>query len=160
MRPLGVCTMYAPICWVMPPNSISATLALRIASKVFVLPWSTCPIIVTTGGRGAIASSVSSSVAITVSSYKLTTFTSQLYSEAKSVAVSESMDCVMETIIPIDINLAIISDAFKFIFFAKSETETVSIISIFSGTALAFTTCFFLRLNNLSSKSSSRSLRE
>src|SRR5215831_18318818 len=40
------------MCWVMPPNSRSATLVVRIASRSDVLPWSTCPITVTTGGRG------------------------------------------------------------------------------------------------------------
>src|SRR5262245_53202334 len=40
------------MCCVMPPNSRSATLVVRIASRSDVLPWSTCPITVTTGGRG------------------------------------------------------------------------------------------------------------
>src|SRR5207245_7635987 len=34
-----------------PPNSFSATLDLRIASRSEVLPWSTWPMTVTTGGR-------------------------------------------------------------------------------------------------------------
>ena len=40
------------MCWVMPPASPSATLALRMASRSDVLPWSTWPMTVTTGGRG------------------------------------------------------------------------------------------------------------
>src|SRR5258708_2436922 len=36
----------------MPPASPAATFADRIASRMLVLPWSTCPITVTTGGRG------------------------------------------------------------------------------------------------------------
>ena len=40
------------MCWVMPPASPSATCALRMASSSEVLPWSTWPMMVTTGGRG------------------------------------------------------------------------------------------------------------
>ncbi len=39
------------MCWVIPPASPSATCALRIASSRLVLPWSTWPMMVTTGGR-------------------------------------------------------------------------------------------------------------
>ena len=39
------------MCWVMPPASPAATLALRMASSSDVLPWSTWPMTVTTGGR-------------------------------------------------------------------------------------------------------------
>ena len=34
-------TRYAPMCWVMPPASVSVTAVWRIASKREVLPWST-----------------------------------------------------------------------------------------------------------------------
>ena len=34
-------TVYAPMCWVMPPASPEVTLVLRMASSVEVLPWST-----------------------------------------------------------------------------------------------------------------------
>ena len=40
------------MCWVMPPASPATTLALRMASSSEVLPWSTWPMMVTTGGRG------------------------------------------------------------------------------------------------------------
>ena len=40
------------MCWVIPPASVSTTAASRIASSSVVLPWSTWPMIVTTGGRG------------------------------------------------------------------------------------------------------------
>ena len=39
------------MCWVMPPASPLATSVSRIASSSEVLPWSTWPMIVTTGGR-------------------------------------------------------------------------------------------------------------
>ena len=39
------------MCWVMPPASPAATSVSRIASSSDVLPWSTWPMMVTTGGR-------------------------------------------------------------------------------------------------------------
>ena len=39
------------MCWVMPPASPSVTAVSRIASSSEVLPWSTWPMITTTGGR-------------------------------------------------------------------------------------------------------------
>ena len=39
------------MCWVIPPDSRSTRLDLRMASSSVVFPWSTCPMIVTTGGR-------------------------------------------------------------------------------------------------------------
>ena len=39
------------MCWVMPPASPAATSVRRMASKRVVLPWSTCPMTVITGGR-------------------------------------------------------------------------------------------------------------
>ena len=39
-RPL-TCAWYAPMCWVIPPNSPETTSVTRIASRSFVLPWST-----------------------------------------------------------------------------------------------------------------------
>ena len=52
MPPLsGMVTWKAPMCCVIPPASPAATLDFLKASKRLVLPWSTCPMIVTTGGR-------------------------------------------------------------------------------------------------------------
>src|SRR5690349_16897585 len=48
------------MCCVIPPASVATTRALRIASSSVVLPWSTWPMIVTTGGRACRASSGSS----------------------------------------------------------------------------------------------------
>ena len=47
------------MCWVMPPASPLTTLVLRMASSSEVLPWSTWPMMVTTGGRGSRCSSAS-----------------------------------------------------------------------------------------------------
>ena len=41
----------APTCCVMPPASFAATEVLRRVSSRVVFPWSTCPMMVTTGGR-------------------------------------------------------------------------------------------------------------
>ena len=54
-------TWYAPMCWVMPPASPATTLEERIRSNKRVLPWSTWPMTVTTGGRGLWSASSSSS---------------------------------------------------------------------------------------------------
>ena len=40
------------MCWVMPPASPATTLVERMRSSSSVLPWSTWPMTVTTGGRG------------------------------------------------------------------------------------------------------------
>ena len=66
------------MCWVMPPASPAATSVSRIASSSEVLPWSTWPMIVTTGGRSTRSSSASansgssgsSSAAVTISSLR------------------------------------------------------------------------------------------
>ena len=66
------------MCWVMPPASPAATSVSRIASSSEVLPWSTWPMIVTTGGRATRSSSESensgsvgsSSAAVTISSLR------------------------------------------------------------------------------------------
>ena len=47
------------MCWVMPPASPATTLAWRILSSTVVLPWSTWPMIVMTGGRGSWSTSSS-----------------------------------------------------------------------------------------------------
>ena len=39
------------MCWVMPPCSASVSLDSRTASSSEVLPWSTWPMMVTTGAR-------------------------------------------------------------------------------------------------------------
>ncbi|RNA03221.1 hypothetical protein BpHYR1_036322 [Brachionus plicatilis] len=43
-------TLKAPMCWVIPPNSLSTMWLSRRESSKVVLPWSTWPIMVTTGG--------------------------------------------------------------------------------------------------------------
>ena len=48
------------MCWVIPPASPETTLVSLSASSKLVFPWSTCPIIVTTGDLGCKSSSLSS----------------------------------------------------------------------------------------------------
>ena len=56
------------MCWVMPPASPAATCVCRMASSSDVLPWSTWPMIVTTGGRAWSVSGASSNVTSSASS--------------------------------------------------------------------------------------------
>ena len=60
--------------WVMPPASPAATLVMRMASRREVLPWSTWPMMVTTGGRHCFSptASLDSSADIWTSSSKVT----------------------------------------------------------------------------------------
>ena len=62
-----------------PPNSFSATLDLRIASRSEVLPWSTWPMTVTMGARGWSADGSSSS--------KRTSFVASSVGASASVSV-------------------------------------------------------------------------
>ena len=134
----------------MPPLSFAVILLCLIASKSEVFPWSTCPIIVTTGGRGFKSSSLSSFTSIVASSCNDITFTLQPKSSAIIVAVSESIISFTLAIVPIAINFDIISEALKFIFFAKSPTVIVSIILIsFSTLASLCSCCLFLACNLL-----------
>ena len=80
------------MCWVMPPASPDTTLALRMASRSEVLPWSTWPMMVTTGGRDTSSADWSSDLnrpsSISDSATRLTVWPN---SDATSSAVSASM---------------------------------------------------------------------
>ncbi len=88
-------TLYAPMCCVMPPASPPATFVMRMASSNVVLPWSTWPMMVTTGGRGCNAC-VSSVVPVwpamsfAAASSKLMTLVSAPKKRAMSTASSWS----------------------------------------------------------------------
>ena len=88
--PWLVSTWYAPMCWVMPPNSRSATLVVRIASSSEVLPWSTWPITVTTGGRGRICAGSDSSSSSTSPSIERTCTSKWNLSATSLAAVGSS----------------------------------------------------------------------
>mmetsp|Transcript_7867 Transcript_7867/g.16418 ORF Transcript_7867/g.16418 Transcript_7867/m.16418 type:complete len:251 (-) Transcript_7867:564-1316(-) len=61
MRVPSCSTWYAAICWVIPPASPAVTRVSRMESRRLVLPWSTWPMMVTTGARGTRESGSSSS---------------------------------------------------------------------------------------------------
>ena len=80
------------MCWVMPPASPAATLVERMASSSEVLPWSTWPITVTTGARGAsVAGSSATSNTPSSTSASATRLTVWPSSSAISWAVSASI---------------------------------------------------------------------
>ena len=98
------------MCWVMPPASPAATSVSRIASSSEVLPWSTWPMIVTTGGRSTMSSSTSSNTGSTSTSSAAWTISICLSNSSAStwIASSESV-CVSVAISPSIISFLITS---------------------------------------------------
>ena len=89
------------MCWVMPPASVSTTADSRMASSSVVLPWSTWPMIVTTGGRSLSTSAESSNVtSSTSSSAAWLIVISRSSSPPISSTASSLSDCVICTISP------------------------------------------------------------
>ena len=81
------------MCWVMPPASPAATSVWRMASSSEVLPWSTWPRMVTTGGRDTRSPSASSKVGLSGTSSAacwISIFLSRP-SASTSIASSESV---------------------------------------------------------------------
>src|SRR5579859_1455801 len=94
----------------MPPASPAATSVLRRASSSEVLPWSTWPMMVTTGGRASRASSRSSSPLRPISmSASATRFTTWPNSATISSAVSASIDWGSVAMMPLRIKALITS---------------------------------------------------
>jgi len=98
------------MCWVMPPASPAATSVVRIASSNEVLPWSTWPMIVTTGGRSTRSSSASSNVGSTSTSSAAWTISIFFSNSSAStwIASSDSV-CVSVAISPRVISFLITS---------------------------------------------------
>ena len=88
-----ILTTEAPMLCVIPPASRLVTFVERIASRSEVLPWSTCPITHTTGGRLIISDSSSSSSLRSSATRSTGSSSSQmmLYSKAISSASSKVM---------------------------------------------------------------------
>src|SRR4030067_386145 len=122
-RPL-CSTSYAPMCWVIPPASWSITWLARIASKSDVFPWSTWPMIVTTGGRATRSSSRSASWSMRLSISGATFSTSKPYSWARRPAASASRSWFTVVGIPISISFLMTSPALTPIRWAGSPRET------------------------------------
>ncbi len=100
------------MCWVMPPASPDCTLAWRRASSSDVLPWSTWPMIVTTGGRASRWSSLSGlSNRPSSTSDSATRLTVWPSSSATSCAVSASMTSLIVAIWPCFISSLMTSTA-------------------------------------------------
>ena len=98
------------MCWVIPPASPATTSVWRIASSSEVLPWSTWPMIVTTGGRSArSASSSSKSGSSGASSAALTISTLWPSSSARCSTVSSESVWVSVAISPIPMSFLITS---------------------------------------------------
>ncbi len=97
------------MCWVMPPASVSTTADSRMASRSVVLPWSTWPMIVTTGGRATRSSGASSK---TSGSSVLVVGVLDLDLALELVAISSTAssvsDWVMVTISPTSIMILMI----------------------------------------------------
>ena len=87
------------MCWVMPPASVSTTADSRMASRSVVLPWSTWPMMVTTGGRDWSESGSSSNVTSSASSSAAWRISiSRSSSPPISSTASSLSDCVICTI--------------------------------------------------------------
>src|SRR3954463_2994593 len=98
------------MCWVTPPASPAATSVSRTASSREVLPWSTWPMIVTTGGRSTRSSSASSNVgSSTTSSAAWVTSTVLLNSSASTPMASSDRVLVSVAISPRVISFLITS---------------------------------------------------
>src|ERR687886_670085 len=96
------------MCCVIPPASPDCTLALRIRSRSEVLPWSTCPITVTTGGFSTRSSGASSGAAAPGGGFATApTSTSTPISEAISSISSVESVCVTVFISPKDMSTLI-----------------------------------------------------
>src|SRR5579875_3656905 len=128
-------TVYAPMRCVMPPASPAATLAWRILSSKEVLPWSTWPSTVTTGGRAVISSGRSSSCSTTTSSPASLTSASKPNFFATAMAVSLGMFWLIVAIVPILMSSLMTSRGGTIIDVASSCTVRTSGISIFSSLA-------------------------
>ena len=119
------------MCWVMPPASPDTTLAWRMRSSSVVLPWSTWPMTVMTGGRTcwsvSSSSSLSSNIAWSSSSScwpGSTRSRSAPISRANSSICSSVSDMVAVTISPFCMRKRMTSAALRFSLGANSCADT------------------------------------
>ena len=132
------------MCCVIPPASPAITLALRILSNNEVLPWSTCPITVTIGGRVTISSSLSSSSALIASTTSALTYSVlKPNSSATILIVSASRRWLIETMIPILIQVPITLVTGTSIMLARSfaVTNSVSFNTMLSRSSCSSSSC-------------------
>src|SRR5688500_178369 len=100
------------MCCVMPPASRAVTLVVRIASRRLVLPWSTWPRMVITGGRGlsllasssvqrsSLSGAISASVSSTTGAASSSAAVSMPSSVATRLAASKSIVVLIDAIVP------------------------------------------------------------
>ena len=123
------------MCWVMPPASPSATSVSRTASSSEVLPWSTWPMIVTTGARSWSSSAASSnSGSASASSAAWTISISLSNSSAMTWIASSDSVCVSVAILPRPISFLMSSGTGTARYSATSltvEPELIRIVSAF-----------------------------
>ena len=114
------------MCCVMPPASPLATRVRRMESSSDVLPWSTWPITVTTGGRGSASDSRSrpcASASSASGSSSFAAFALWPISSTTIIAVSWSSTWLMVTIVPSFIITLMTSAALTDILWASSATR-------------------------------------
>ncbi len=89
------------MCCVIPPASPETTLVSRIASSRLVLPWSTWPMMVTTGARGMRSSGASSNVSSALTSSAALVIVISRSSSAPIISTASFVSvCVMPTSSP------------------------------------------------------------
>src|SRR5256886_11622098 len=111
------------MCCVIPPNSFSATFDFRMASRSDVLPWSTWPITVTTGGRSTwVLVSASSSSRTSPSTERISTSKPNL--SATSLASVGSSRSLTIRMTPSSSRPLMTSPDLRRIFSASSATVT------------------------------------
>ena len=99
------------MCCVMPPASPAATWVSRIASSSEVLPWSTWPMMVTTGARSTRSSAASLNTGSAISSSSECTISTSLPSSVASTSmVSSDSVWVSVRISPRPISFLMISE--------------------------------------------------
>ena len=123
------------MCCVMPPASPSATSVSRTASSSEVLPWSTWPMIVTTGARSLRSSAASSKATSSSASSAAWTISMSFSNSAARISISSSASvCVRVAILPRPISFLISSGIGTARYSATSltvEPELTRIVSAF-----------------------------
>jgi len=122
-------TWKALVAWVMPPASPAATFVLRMRSRSDVLPWSTCPRIVTTGARGRTSTGVRSAKRCSITSpAERLAVTSSSMPKSIMTSIARSGSIALFTVIgePISMNFLRISACFTPVASESSRTVTGS----------------------------------
>jgi hypothetical protein len=119
------------MCCVIPPASPAATCVSRMASSIDVLPWSTWPMIVTTGARSTRSSAASLNTGSAISSSSEWTISISLPSSVASTSmVSSDSVWVSVRISPRPISFLMISEVETSRYSATSLTVEPELIWI------------------------------